>query len=50
MAEFDEATLFDEMDEPFRERVLAHLRARLSSLRPDELTMRFPIVFASAHR
>jgi SAM-dependent methyltransferase len=50
MSEFDEATLFDEMDGPFRERVLARLRDRLSRLRHDELTMRFPIVFASAHR
>ena len=50
MAEFDEATLFDEMDRSFRERVLDRLHERLSRLRPDELTMRFPIVFASAHR
>ncbi len=50
MSEFDEASLFDEMDQPLRERVLARLHERLSSLRPDELTMRFPIVFASARR
>ena len=50
MSEFDEATLFDEMERSFRERVLDRLQERLSRLRPDELTMRFPIVFASAHR
>ena len=50
MSEFDEASLFDEMERPFRERVLARLHERLSSLRPDELTMRFPIVFASGRR
>ncbi len=50
MTEFDEASLFDEMEPSFREGVLARLREELSRLRPDELTMRFPIVFASARR
>jgi ubiquinone/menaquinone biosynthesis C-methylase UbiE len=50
MSEFDEATLFDEMERSLRERVLTRLHDRLTRLRPDELTMRFPIVFASAQR
>jgi SAM-dependent methyltransferase len=50
MSEFDEATLFDEMDPRFRERVLRRLRERLARLTPQELTMRFPIVFAAARR
>ena len=50
MSEFDEASLFEEMEAGFRERVLARLRARLATLTPDDLTMRFPIVFASARR
>ncbi len=50
MTEFDEASLFDEMEPAFRERVLGRLRERLARLSPDELTMRFPIVFASGRR
>jgi ubiquinone/menaquinone biosynthesis C-methylase UbiE len=50
MTEFDEASLFDEMERRFRERVLHRLRERLDRLTPDELTMRFPIVFAAGRR
>jgi SAM-dependent methyltransferase len=50
MTEFDEASLFDEMEPAFRERLLGRLRERLARLTQDELTMRFPIVFASGHR
>lgn len=50
MAEFDEASLFEEMEAAFRERVLARLREGLTRLPPDRLTMRFPIVFASGRR
>jgi SAM-dependent methyltransferase len=50
MSEFDEASLFDEMERGFRRRVLHLLRERLARLNPEELTMRFPIVFAAARR
>jgi ubiquinone/menaquinone biosynthesis C-methylase UbiE len=50
MTEFDEASLFDEMERRFRQRVLHRLRERLDRLTPGELTMRFPIVFAAGRR
>ena len=50
MSEFDEASLFDEMESRFREQVLHRLRERLGRLTPDEMTMRFPIVFATGRR
>ena len=50
LTEFDEETLFEELDPDVRTRLLATLRARLSRLSRDELTMRFPIVFASGRR
>ncbi len=50
MTEFDEASLFEEMERRFRERVLHRLRERLARLNPEELTMRFPIVFATGRR
>jgi ubiquinone/menaquinone biosynthesis C-methylase UbiE len=50
MTEFDEASLFDEMERRFRQRVLHRLRERLDRLTPDELTMHFPIVFAAGRR
>jgi hypothetical protein len=50
MSEFDEASLFDEMERRLRERLLRRLRERLARLSPEELTMRFPIVFAAARR
>ena len=45
MVEFDEASLFEELEAAFRERLLGRLRDRLARLSPDELTMRFPIVY-----
>lgn len=50
MVEFDEAALFEDLEAAFREQVLGRLRERLIRLRPDRLTMRFPIVFASGRR
>jgi SAM-dependent methyltransferase len=50
LSEFDEDTLFEELDPDLRERLLTDLRGRLSRLPADDLTMRFPIVFASGRR
>ncbi len=48
LVEFDEETLIAEMAPDTRERLLRGLHDRLSELSDAELTMRFPIVFASA--
>ena len=50
LTEFDEASLFDEMDRPERRRFLALLRERLMALDPDELHFRVAIVYASGMR
>jgi hypothetical protein len=50
LTEFDEETLFAELDPDVRERVVTTLRDRLGALSPDQMTMRFPIVFASGRR
>jgi ubiquinone/menaquinone biosynthesis C-methylase UbiE len=50
LIEFDEETLFEELEPDPRERLIASLRERLSALSPDEMTMRYPIVFASGRR
>ena len=50
LIEFDEKSLFKELDPDERRRMLATLRERLMRLRPYDLTMRFPIVFASGRR
>jgi ubiquinone/menaquinone biosynthesis C-methylase UbiE len=50
LTEFDEESLFDELESDLRDRLLATMRGRLSRLTTDELTMRFPIVFASGRR
>ena len=50
LTEFDEQTLFEELDPPVREGVLATMRERLARLSDDDLTMRFPIVFAAGRR
>jgi ubiquinone/menaquinone biosynthesis C-methylase UbiE len=50
LTEFDEDTLFDELDPELRGRLLSELRTRLSRLRTDQLTMRFPIVYAVGRR
>lgn len=50
LAEFDEESLFDELDSEVSDRLLAAMRERLRALSPEDLTMRFPIVFASGRR
>jgi SAM-dependent methyltransferase len=50
LTEFDEESLFKELDPDERERMLATLRERLTRLTSEDLTMRFPIVFASGRR
>jgi ubiquinone/menaquinone biosynthesis C-methylase UbiE len=50
LSEFDEDTLFEELEPDLRERLLGDLRERLGTLGADALTMRLPIVFASGHR
>ncbi len=50
LTEFDEETLFAELEPDPRERLVSTLRLRLDSLSPDQMTMRFPIVFASGRR
>jgi ubiquinone/menaquinone biosynthesis C-methylase UbiE len=50
LVEFDEETLLAELDPDERERLLATLLRRLRALTADQMTMRFPIVFASGRR
>jgi ubiquinone/menaquinone biosynthesis C-methylase UbiE len=50
LSEFDEETLFAELDPPVRTRLEAALRKALDRLTPDDMTMRFPIVFATGRR
>ncbi len=50
LSEFDEETLFDELEPSVRVRLLATMRDRLSGLSPADMTMQFPIVFASGRR
>lgn len=50
LTEFDEASLFDEMDRRERRRFLVLLRERLMALDPDELHFRVAIVYASGVR
>lgn len=50
LTEFDEESLFEELDPDRRERLLAAMRERLARLSSDEMTMRVPIVFASGRR
>jgi ubiquinone/menaquinone biosynthesis C-methylase UbiE len=50
LTEFDEETLFDELDPDLRDRLLATMRDRLARLSREELTMRFPIVYAAGRR
>jgi ubiquinone/menaquinone biosynthesis C-methylase UbiE len=47
LTEFDEETLIAELEPALRDRLLATLRRRLAALSPDDMTMRFPIVFVS---
>lgn len=50
LTEFDEVSLFDEMDRRERRRFLALLRERLMRLDPEELHFRVAIVYASGVR
>lgn len=50
LTEFDEVSLFDEMDRRERRRFLALLRERLMALDPEELRFRVAIVYASGVR
>ena len=50
LSEFDEESLFDELTRKERQHVLATMRRRLSALPAADMTMRFPIVFASGRR
>ena len=50
MTQFDEVSLFDEMDRRDRRRFLALLRERLMALDPDQLHFRVGIVYASGTR
>ena len=47
LTEFDEESLFEEMARGERHRFLRQFRERLMALRPDELTFRVPIVYAT---
>jgi SAM-dependent methyltransferase len=50
MTEFDEESLFAELEPDVRRSMIERLRRDLERLTPDELTMRFPIVFATGRR
>jgi ubiquinone/menaquinone biosynthesis C-methylase UbiE len=50
MAEFHEETLIASLEPGTRTRFIARLRDRLAALTPQQMTMRFPIVFASGRR
>ena len=50
LTDFDEETLFAEMEPDLRARLLVHLRSRLSRLSAAAMTMRFPIVFVTGRR
>ncbi len=50
MAEFHEETLIASLEPGTRTRFIAGLRDRLAALTPQQMTMRFPIVFASGRR
>jgi ubiquinone/menaquinone biosynthesis C-methylase UbiE len=50
LAEFDEETLFQELDPDLRARLLGELQGRLARLSADQMTLRSPIVFASGRR
>nr|MBA3235187.1 hypothetical protein [Chloroflexota bacterium] len=50
LREFDEETLFDDLTNRMRDRLVRELEARLRALKQDEMTMRVPIVFAAGRR
>ncbi len=50
LSEFDEETLFEELDPNLRARLVAEFQRRLARLSTSQMTLRFPIVFASGRR
>ena len=50
LTDFDETSLFEDLESDEREWLVASLRERLVRLSPEAMTMRFPIVFTSARR
>ena len=50
LTDFDEESLFDEMDRAERRRFLREFRDRLMALGPDEMAFRVPIVYATGRR
>ncbi len=50
LTEFDEETLFDELDPDVRKRLVITLRRRLGRLPAERMTMGFPIIFAIGRR
>ena len=50
LSEFDEETLFEELETDERDYLETTMRRRLAGLSDDDMTMRFPIVFASGRR
>jgi SAM-dependent methyltransferase len=50
MTEFDEESLFADLEPDDRRSMIERLRRDIGRLTPDELTMRFPIVFATGRR
>jgi SAM-dependent methyltransferase len=50
LAEFDQEALIAGLEPDVRDRLLETLRLRLSALSEEEMTLRFPIVFASGRR
>jgi len=50
LTDFDEETLFAELEPDVRERLLRRLRARLERLSPEDMSMRYPIVYVSGYR
>jgi ubiquinone/menaquinone biosynthesis C-methylase UbiE len=50
LSEFDEETLFAELEPDLRARLHAELRQRLGRLSTRQMTLQFPIVFASGRR
>lgn len=50
LSKFDEESLFEELEPRLRRRLLAELERRLARLSAGQMTLRFPIVFASGRR
>ncbi len=50
LAEFDEQTLFENLEHGLRERLVDELRGRLTTLSADQMTLRAAVVFASGRR